>query len=315
MYCDKGKDDEILSEVHNSSNTQPDWLGPNPIGMGQNQRCFVLFTTFHSILSSGLTHWVHSHVVKVPVSSTKKVSLHDFGIAPSACEPAASTNSSAKAAIGMQASAVKTKSNDALPFGGKSIKTFNYALLFSGKPSFTYCLVVASIRNEDFNGETNDSPAKQCSIPNNDPAIEISLQLCIPIITIVSATLTAHILAITTALTGQNLLLHFAQDDPAIMMVTHAKPKLQLIVGSIQRALSARSMISIQEKLIVMLDSECRSGLIVEFNSAPYSEGVQTAQKHSNQLIDLVPENLRTVPKIQGKPNQHESSHTSLLAV
>jgi hypothetical protein len=34
MYCDKGKDDEILSELHNSSNTQPNWHGPNPIGMG-----------------------------------------------------------------------------------------------------------------------------------------------------------------------------------------------------------------------------------------------------------------------------------------
>jgi hypothetical protein len=28
MYCDKGKDDEILSKLHNSSNTQPDWHGP-----------------------------------------------------------------------------------------------------------------------------------------------------------------------------------------------------------------------------------------------------------------------------------------------
>jgi hypothetical protein len=34
MYCDKGKDEEILSKLHNSSNTQPDWHGPNPIGMG-----------------------------------------------------------------------------------------------------------------------------------------------------------------------------------------------------------------------------------------------------------------------------------------
>jgi hypothetical protein len=34
MCCDKGKDDEILSKLHNLSNTQPDWHGPNPIGMG-----------------------------------------------------------------------------------------------------------------------------------------------------------------------------------------------------------------------------------------------------------------------------------------
>jgi hypothetical protein len=40
MYCDKGKDDEILSELHNSSNTQPDWHGPKPIGIGQNKQSF-----------------------------------------------------------------------------------------------------------------------------------------------------------------------------------------------------------------------------------------------------------------------------------
>ncbi len=43
MYCDKGKDDEILSKLHNSSNTQPEWRGPNPIGMGQNKRSFKAF--------------------------------------------------------------------------------------------------------------------------------------------------------------------------------------------------------------------------------------------------------------------------------
>jgi hypothetical protein len=80
MYCDKGKDDEILSKLHNSSNTQPDWHGPYPIGMGPNQRSFKAsarapFTTFCSNLSSGLTCWVHSHAVKVPVTSTTKVSF------------------------------------------------------------------------------------------------------------------------------------------------------------------------------------------------------------------------------------------------
>jgi hypothetical protein len=80
MYCDKGKDDEILSKLHNSSNTQSDWHGPNPIGMGQNKRSFkasarVPFTTFHSNLSSGWTRWVHSHAAKVPITSTTKVSF------------------------------------------------------------------------------------------------------------------------------------------------------------------------------------------------------------------------------------------------
>jgi hypothetical protein len=82
MYCDKGKDDEILSKLHNSSNTQPDWHGPNSIGMGQNKQSFkasarIPFTTFHSNLSSGLTCWVHSNAVKVPVTSTTKVSFSD----------------------------------------------------------------------------------------------------------------------------------------------------------------------------------------------------------------------------------------------
>ena len=82
MYCDKGKDDEILSELHNSSNTHPDWHGPNPIGMGQNKRSFkasarVPFTTIRTNLSSGLTSRVHSHAVKVPVTSTTKVSFSD----------------------------------------------------------------------------------------------------------------------------------------------------------------------------------------------------------------------------------------------
>jgi hypothetical protein len=207
-------------------------------------------------------------LVKVLVSSMKKVSRHAFAFASLAFEPVTSTNSSATAATGVQASAVETKSNDALPFGGNSIKSFDYAFLFSDKPSSTYWLVVASVRNEDFNG--HDSPAKQRPVPNDDPAIEISLWLCVPIITTVSVTSTAYILAITTALTGQNLLLlcvrddsavkllllHCIRDDPAIMMATYAKPKLQLVVVSIQKALSARSMISLRKKLIVMLDSE-----------------------------------------------------------
>jgi hypothetical protein len=42
-------------------------------------------------------------------------------------------------------------------------------------------LVVASVRNEDFYGQqTNDSPAKQCPVSNNDTAIETSLEFCVP---------------------------------------------------------------------------------------------------------------------------------------
>jgi hypothetical protein len=74
---------------------------------------------------------------------------------------------------------------------------------FDNKSSAMLKLVVASVRNEDFKGQTNDSPAKQRPVSNDNPAIEISLQLCVPMIPTVSATWTTkltHILAITTAL-------------------------------------------------------------------------------------------------------------------
>ena len=74
---------------------------------------------------------------------------------------------------------------------------------FDKKSSATLKLVVASVRNEDFKGQTNDSHAKQRHVSNDDPAIEISLQLCISMIPTVSATSTTKstlILAITTAL-------------------------------------------------------------------------------------------------------------------
>ncbi len=69
-----------MSKLHNSSNTQPNWHGPKPIGMGQNKTSFkasarIPFTTICSNLSSGLTHWVHTYAVKVPVTSTTKVSF------------------------------------------------------------------------------------------------------------------------------------------------------------------------------------------------------------------------------------------------
>ena len=87
---------------------------------------------------------VQSIVVQVSVSSTMKVSHHAFGFASLAFEPVTPTNSSAKEATEVQASAVKTNSNNALPFGGISNKSFDYTSLFGDKPSFTYWLVVAS---------------------------------------------------------------------------------------------------------------------------------------------------------------------------
>jgi hypothetical protein len=251
--------------------------------------------------------------VKVPGSSTMKVSCHAFGFASLAFEPVTLTKSSANAAIEVQASAVKTNSNNALPFGSKLNKSFEYTSFFGDKPSSTNWLVVASVNNEDFKGQTNDSPAKQRPVPNDNPAIEISLQLCIPMIPNVSATLTTkltHILAIMTALNGQNLLLlcvqdnsaitmamatrakclllHCIQDDPSFLMATHTKLKLQLIVAFIQRALSARSTISIQEKLIVILHSEgepdgCR--LIVSFIPILHFEVTHEVQTNLSSKI------------------------------
>jgi hypothetical protein len=146
---------------------------------------------------------------------------------------------------------------------------------FDDKSSATFKLVVASLRNEYFKCQTNDSPAKQRPVSNDNPAIDISLQLCVPMIPTVSATLTTkltHILAFTTALNGQNLLLlcvqddpanriamatcikllllHCVRDNPAIMMATHAKPKLHLIVAFIRRASTAQTtvyLISVSE--------------------------------------------------------------------
>ena len=43
------------------------------------------------------------------------------------------------------------------------------------KSSSTFKLVVASVTNEFSKGQTIDSPAKQCPVPNDDPAIESSL--------------------------------------------------------------------------------------------------------------------------------------------
>jgi hypothetical protein len=58
----------------------------------------------------------------------------------------------------------------------------NIALSFDGKSSAMFKLVVASVTNEYSKGPTNDSPAKQRSVPNDNPAILSSLQLHVPMI-------------------------------------------------------------------------------------------------------------------------------------
>jgi hypothetical protein len=170
MYCDKGKDDEILSELHNSSNTQPNWHGPNPICMGQNKRSFkasarVPFTTFRCNLSSRLTRWVHSHVVKVPVTSTTKVSF--------------SNNADAKTnnAKVLSSNDADTNTNNALSFRHTTSSTLqlvvasvdnklskgstkiNNASSFRHTASSTLKLVVASIDNKFSKGSTKSNNA------------------------------------------------------------------------------------------------------------------------------------------------------------
>ena len=50
------------------------------------------------------------------------------------------------------------------------------------KSSSTFKLVVASITNKFSKGPTNDSPAKHPPVSNDDPVIESSLQLHVPMI-------------------------------------------------------------------------------------------------------------------------------------
>ncbi len=153
MYCDKGKDDEILSELHTSSNTQPDWHGPNPIGMGQNKRSFkasacVPSTTFCSNLSSGLIHWVPSHTVKFPLTSTTKVSLSNSADAK--------TNN-AKVSFSNDADA---KTNNAkVSFSNNADAKTNNALSFRHMASSTLQLVVASVNNKFSKGSTKSNNA------------------------------------------------------------------------------------------------------------------------------------------------------------
>jgi hypothetical protein len=56
----------------------------------------------------------------------------------------------------------------------------NNALSFNDKSSATFKLVVVSVTNKFSKGPTNDSRANQRPVSNDDPTIENSLQLHIP---------------------------------------------------------------------------------------------------------------------------------------
>jgi hypothetical protein len=133
--------------------------------MGQNKRSFkasarVPFTTIRTNLSSGLTSRVHSHAVKVPVTSTTKVSFsNDADAKTNNAKVSFSNDADAKtnnvssfrhtdsftlqlvvAPVNGKFSKGSTKSNNALPFSGKPNKSIN------GKSaSSTFQLVVTLI--------------------------------------------------------------------------------------------------------------------------------------------------------------------------
>jgi hypothetical protein len=114
-------------------------------------------------------------LVEQPIAATDssqynlpKVSCNTF--ASLVCEPVTSTNQ-----------INQDKSSAMFKLVVASVSN-NNALSFNDKSSSTFKLVVASITNEFSKGQTIDSPAKQRSVPNDDPAIESSLQLYIPMI-------------------------------------------------------------------------------------------------------------------------------------
>jgi hypothetical protein len=95
----------------------------------------IPFSTIRSNLSSGLTRWVQSLVVKVQVSSTPKVSRHVFTLLP--FEPVTSTTQISLAKTALKATAEMQPSADS--------NNINNASSFNNKPSSTFQLVVAFV--------------------------------------------------------------------------------------------------------------------------------------------------------------------------
>ncbi len=173
-----GRDKEIQSMCPDLSLSQPsNWQGPK-------QRSLVIaasvpFASFCS-MSSGLAYcWVHSHTGFESVTSTQKVSCSVLALlthepvtfrtkvscntfASLVCEPITSTNQ-----------INQDKSSATFKLVVASVSN-NNALSFNDKSSSTFKLVVASVTNEFSKGPTIDSPAKQCPVPNDNPAIESS---------------------------------------------------------------------------------------------------------------------------------------------
>ena len=195
----QGQDNEIQSDITDSSNTQPsNWQGPK-------QRRFIIsvcvpFATFCSNLSSGLVYcWVCSRTGFEPVTSSTKVSCKVFTLL--ACEPVTSSTIVSYSVFTLLARETVTFTTwvSCNTFASlvcepgtstnqinrdKSTPTFrlvvasvsnNNALSFNDKSSFTFKLVVESFTNEFSKGLTIDSTAKQRPVLNDNPAIECSL--------------------------------------------------------------------------------------------------------------------------------------------
>ena len=101
-----------------------------------------------------------------PISFTTRVSCNTF--ASLLCAPVTSTNQFNR-----------DKSSATFKLVVASVSN-NNALSFNDKSSATFKLVVVSVTNKFSKGPTNDSPAKQRPVSNDDPAIESSLQLHVP---------------------------------------------------------------------------------------------------------------------------------------
>ena len=120
-------------------------MGEDKISFKASAR--VPFTTFRSNLSSGLIHWVHSHVVKVPITSTTKVSFSMISaskIVASLNYTDAKTNNAlffrhtASSTLQLVVESVDNKSS-------KGSSKLNNASSFNDKSSSAFQMVVASV--------------------------------------------------------------------------------------------------------------------------------------------------------------------------
>jgi hypothetical protein len=169
------------------------------------------------------------------------------------------------------------KSSDTFKFVVASVSN-NNALSFNAKSSSTFKLVDASVTNKFPKGPTNDSPAKQHSVSNYNPAIENSFQLHVPMIK-------ASIQQLIVALTFERSI--------------EAFPIFQLIDVSV---LDENDSCSVFQKFAHGQDTFIKSTsfndgsfqLVVKIISILISVGAQFASKHSRMEIKLLQDKMPT---------------------